>query len=94
MKNVWMSLPALFLTTAAVGQTSSLGTVNDASAAQIARARAAIAREGYQPTVLQFAQDNNLFFTATKGGNTYEITVTPRDQIYVSVGLPSHAPAS
>ena len=63
------------------------------SEAQVTRARAAISDAGYQPTVLQFAQDGNLFFTAIKSGNTYEITVTQAEKLYVSAGLPSHAPS-
>jgi hypothetical protein len=93
MKQMLLTSLILLVATAAFAQTPILrGTVNDISQAQIARAQAAITRAGYRPTVLQFAQDGNLFFTATKGDHSYGITVTPSDQVYVSVGLPLQAP--
>ncbi len=69
------------------GQTGVPGTVNAVSDSEIARATAAILHAGYQPAVLAMAQDHNLFFTAAKGGETYEITVTPDRKLYVSTGL-------
>ncbi len=92
MKQILVTSLILLVATAAFAQTPMRGTVNDVSQAQIARARAAITRAGYHPTVFQFAQDGNLFFTATKGDHSYGITVTPGDQVYVSVGLPLRAP--
>jgi len=93
MKHMLVTSLILLVATPVFAQTPMLrGTVNDVSQAQIARAQAAITRAGYRPTVLQFAQDGNLFFTATKGDHSYGITVTPSDQVYVSVGLPLRAP--
>ena len=48
----------------------------------------AIIEAGYKPDVLEFAQDGNLFYTATKAGDTYEVTVVPSGQVYASTGLP------
>jgi hypothetical protein len=95
MRKVCIALAVLLAaTTAANSQTRDVrGTVNSVSENEIARARAAISRAGYKPTVLEFAQAGNLFFTATKDGSTYSITVTPSDQIFVSTGLPSSGPA-
>lgn len=64
-------------------------TVNEVTPAQEARAKAAITRAGYRPTVLEFAQAGNLFFTVTKGGDVYEATVTPQGAVFVSTGLPA-----
>jgi hypothetical protein len=89
MKTVPLAILAMSLATGAMAQASHRGTVNDVSEAEIARARAAIARAGYTPTVLQFAQAGNLFFTATKDGAAYEVTVTPSGETYFSNGLPS-----
>jgi hypothetical protein len=73
----------------AFAQTSDLrGTVNEVTPAQAARARAAATHAGYQPTVLESAQDGNIFFTATRGGNIYEVTVTRSGQVFASNGLP------
>jgi hypothetical protein len=89
-----ISLLTLFFATAALAQApTQRGTVNDVSQAQIARARVAITKAGYQPTVFQFAQDGNLFFTAIKDDNSYGITVTPSYQVYASAGLPLRASA-
>lgn len=91
MKMVTTALTGIMLTTAVNGAEVGLsGTVNAASESEIVRAKAAISHAGYQPGVLEMAQDHNLFFTATKAGETYEITVTPDRKLYVSTGLPSH----
>jgi len=91
MKEPTLALAGLIAVTgAAVGaETGTPGTVNAVSDGEIARAKAAITHAGYQPGALEMAQDHNLFFTATKGGDTYEITVTPDRKIYVSTGTPS-----
>jgi hypothetical protein len=89
MKIVWLTALALLLATEALAQASHRGTVNDVSEAEIARARAAITRAGYTPTVLQFAQAGNLFFTAKKEGLTYGVTVTPSGETYFSNGSPA-----
>ena len=65
------------------------GTVNAVSESEMTRAKGAISHAGYQPVVLEMAQDHNLFFTATKGGETYEVTVTPGAKLYVSTGISS-----
>ena len=73
------------------GQTGVPGTVNTVSDSEIARAKAAILHAGYQPAVLAMAQDHNLFFNAAKGGETYEITVTPDRKLYVGTGLAANS---
>ena len=45
-------------------------TVNSFTHAQDIRDRKAIVEAGYKPVVLEFAQDDNLFYTATKNGET------------------------
>ena len=80
---------------AAVAQTMDFhGTVNDVTAPGQARGRAAIERAGYRATVLEFGQAGNLFFTATRSGDTYEATVTPEGKVYFSTGLPGTSNAS
>jgi len=75
--------------TSAFAQTPDFkGTVNEVTPALRARAEAAITKAGYRPTVLQFAQDGNLFFTATRNGQTYDATVTRDGKVYFSNGLP------
>ena len=74
--------------TSAFAQAPNLkGTVNEFTPDQRARAEAAITKAGYHPTVLQFAQDGNLFFTATRNGQTYDATVTRDGKVYFSNGL-------
>lgn len=65
------------------------GTVNEITPSQEEKARAAVVHAGYQPTVLEFGQDGNLFFTATRGGRVYEVTVTPSGQVFANNGLPA-----
>jgi len=90
MKQVTLALTGIVALTVAVkAETGTSGTVNAVSDSEITRAKAAISHAGYQPGALEMAQDHNLFFTATKGGDTYEITVTPDRKIYVSTGTPS-----
>jgi hypothetical protein len=88
MKIIPLAALAALFATEAMAQASHRGTVNDVSEAEINRARAAIVRAGYTPTVLQFAQAGNLFFTATKDGAVSEVTVTPSGETYFSNGLP------
>jgi len=70
-------------------EAGTAGTVNAVSENEIARAKGAISHAGYQPVVLQMAQDHNVFFTGTKGAETYGITVTPGGKLYVSTGISS-----
>jgi hypothetical protein len=71
------------------GQAGVDNTVNAVSQTEMARAKAAIQHAGYQPEMLAMAQDHNLFFNATKGGETYEITVTRDGKLYVSTPVPA-----
>ena len=91
MRAIMIALAGMMLTTTAnSAETGMPSTVNAVSESEIAGAKAAISHAGYQPGALEMAQDHNLFFTATKGGETYEITVTPGKKLYVSTGVPSH----
>ncbi|MGH6829489.1 MAG: hypothetical protein ACREFW_11380 [Rhizomicrobium sp.] len=75
---------------AAFAQTMNFqGTVNEVTSAQQARGRAVIERAGYKPTVLEFGQAGNLFFTAARNSDMYEATVTPDGRVYFSTGLPA-----
>jgi hypothetical protein len=71
-------------TTAFAAQT----TVNSYTPAEESRAKATIVKAGYRPDQLAAVQDGNFFFTATKGGDTYQATVTTSGKLYVSTGLP------
>lgn len=91
MRVLMIALAGMMVATAASSaETGTPGTVNAVSEGEIARAKAAISHAGYQTGVLETAQDHNLFFTATKGGQMYEITVTPDKRLFVSTGLSSH----
>ena len=82
-------MAALALTNAAIPASAApVTTVNSFTHAQDTRARKAIIEAGYQPDVPEFAQAGNLFYTATKIGDTYEVTVVPSGQVYASTGLP------
>ena len=96
MRSVLLALVSLLSATAgAFAQTSQFrGTVNDVSPAQLERGRAAVTQAGYQPGALQFGQDGNLFFTATRNGMDYTLTVTPKGQVYASNGLPEKSTAN
>jgi len=74
------------------GTTSAIAaqtTVNSFSPAQEAHAKAAITQAGYRPEALAAVQDGNFFFTATKGGDVYQATVTQAGKVFVSTGLPA-----
>jgi len=87
MRTLFMT--ALMMTAVANTALAASGTtVNSFAHAQDARDRKAIIEAGYKPDVLEFAQDGNLFYTATKAGDTYEVTVVPSGQVYASTGLP------
>jgi hypothetical protein len=82
---------AMVLAGLAPALAAPMGTVNSFTHAEDARARAAIIAAGYHPEVLTMAQADNLFYTATKNGEDYQITVTPSDKVFASTGLPEQA---
>jgi len=89
MRAVMIAVAGMMIATAYSGaETGTPGTVNAVSQSEIVTAKAAISRAGYQPGVLATAQDHNLFFTATKGAETYGITVTPDRKVYVGTAVP------
>jgi adenosylcobinamide amidohydrolase len=69
----------LALSTAAMAQGAM---VNSYSAADEAKAKAAVQAAGYTPGVIATAQAGNLFVRATKDGQPYMITVTPDGHAY------------
>lgn len=64
------------------------GTVNAYTAKDLSRARQAAREADYQPIALAFAQDGNIFLTATRDRELYQVTVTPAEKLYASTGLP------
>ncbi len=67
---------------------ASEGTVNSYTQAQEAHARREVINAGYRPTALQFVQDGNFFFNATRGADIYSVTVTSAGKVYASTPLP------
>ena len=59
-------------------------TVNSYTPAQEKRADNAARTAGYAPGIVTMAQAGNLFLDATRGGETYSLTVTPDDKVYAS----------
>jgi membrane-bound lytic murein transglycosylase len=64
------------------------GTVNAYTAEELTRARKAVSEADYHPAALAFAQDGNIFLTARRNRELYEVTVTPSEKVYASTGLP------
>jgi hypothetical protein len=58
------------------------GTVDNYTPAQRAKAEEAVRNAGFTPTGVLMAQAGNLFIGATKGGQSYAITVTPDGHVY------------
>ena len=86
MRTLFMT--ALMMTAVAnAALAASATTVNSFTHAQDTRDRKAIVEAGYKPVVLEFAQDDNLFYTATKNGDSYEVTVVPSGQVYPSMPI-------
>jgi hypothetical protein len=63
------------------------GTVNYFAQTQKARAFTAANQAGYSPTIVEAFQDGNFFLTASKGGQSYEVTVVPSGQVYASTPI-------
>jgi len=70
------------------------GTVDASTPRIIARARHDAENAGYRPTAVEFVQDGNVFLTATRDNQVYEITVSPCGKAFVSTGLPKTASAT
>ena len=95
---IFFSAACLLATPAMAAAHKSLGhndasmidgvTVNSFTPAEEAHARSAVTEAGYKPSILEFAQAGNLFFTATRDDNIYEVTVTPSGKTFASTGLP------
>ena len=93
MRAVMLAIAGMMIATGSSGAEIGMpGTVNAVSQSEIVTAKAAISHAGYQPGVLAMAQDHNLFFTASKGAETYEITVTPDKKVYVGTAVPMQSP--
>ena len=63
------------------------GTVNYFTPAQKTRASTAATNAGYTTTRVEAFQDGNFFLTASKRGQSYEVTVLPSGQVYVSTTI-------
>ena len=84
MRNAFLAAMAIFAgTTPALAQ----ATVNSFTPQQESRAKAEIASAGYRPDKLAAVQDGNFFFTATKGDELYQATVTSSGKVFVGTGL-------
>ena len=94
MHTTWQSTGAAIIVliagvTGAYAATPGLhGTVNAYTAEELSRAREAARQADYRPDALAFAQDGNIFLTATRNQELYEVTVTPSEKVYASTGLP------
>jgi hypothetical protein len=62
-------------------------TVEYFTSAQKTRAFGAATQAGYAPTVVEAFQDGNFFLTASKSGKSYELTIVPSGQVYVSTSI-------
>lgn len=82
---------AVVVAAAVVGATAfaARGTVNSYTTAQEDRAKAKVVNAGYRPDKLAMVQDGNFFFTATKNGEQYQVTVTSSGKVYAGAGMPS-----
>jgi hypothetical protein len=84
-------LIAVMVVAGATAAFAAQGTVNSYTPSQEDRAKSAIVHAGYRPDDLAAVQDGNFFFTATKGDEFYQATVTPSGKVFVSTGLPEAA---
>jgi hypothetical protein len=87
MRNAFLA--AVMVVANATAAFAAQTTVNSYTQAEEGRAKAAITRAGYRPDTLAAAQDGNLFFTATKGGDFYQATFTASGKLFFSTGLPA-----
>jgi hypothetical protein len=70
---------------AAMAQLSSdHETVNSYTADDLRKAQAAASAAGFTPGPVGSAQAGNIFMKATKGGQTYFLTITPDEHVYSS----------
>lgn len=63
------------------------GTVNDYTASWASKARHDVLDAGYVPSVIETAQDRNIFFTATRNDQIFTVVVTPNEKVYASTPL-------
>lgn len=89
-RNLLLLAAALWIATPAIAANNAkpairpAATVNSYTPAQEARARKAATDAGYVAPVVTSAQDGNFYMTASKGGRSYQLTVTPSGQVYAS----------
>lgn len=88
MRNTFLT--AMIIAAGATPALAAPTTVNSYTPAEESHAKAEIVSAGYQPDALAAVQDGNFFFTATKGDELYQATVTRAGKVYVSTGLPAH----
>ena len=82
-------LAAVLVAANATAAFAAQATVNSYTPAEESRAKAMVVKAGYRPDALAAVQDGNFFFMATKGGDTYQATVTASGKLFVSTGLPT-----
>lgn len=94
MKNI--TLAAAMLAVSATAALAQTGTVNAYTAADEAKAKAAVTAAGFTPGVVASAQGGALFVTATKGADKFMVTVMPDGHVYggPTLGAPVPVPAA
>jgi hypothetical protein len=65
-------------------------TVNDYTATESGRAKAAARAAGFDKLEITMVQAGNFFLNAEKAGQTYFLTVTPEDKVYPSAPSPAN----
>ena len=69
------------------------GTVDAWTPAMLEKARHAATKAGYRPVAVQFVQDGNVFLTADRGDQVYDLVLTRAGKLYASSGTPEQAAA-
>ncbi len=87
MRNAFLA--AVLVVANATAAFAAQATVNSYTPAEESRAKTIIVKAGYRPDTLAAVQDGNFFFTATKGGEMYQATVTAAGKLFASTGLPA-----
>jgi hypothetical protein len=85
---VGMGAPAAY---AALPEAHPGPTVNDYTAAESSRAKAAARAAGFDKLEITMVQAGNFFLNAEKAGQAYFLTVTPEGKVYPSAPWPAKA---
>ena len=93
MRYLFCAALLLLSTPAAFAQQGVTGSTNGYTAAQRAKAEDLARAAGYTPTLVAGAQGGAIFLWATKGGQTYYLTITSDDKVYAGgVANPDKSP--